>query len=72
MVQMTDKGQKVYSSIELHPQFAFNGKAYVMGLAMTDTPASLGTERLKFAAQQRLGDGLQQPAGRSADVHRSP
>ncbi|HIB5444290.1 TPA: GPO family capsid scaffolding protein [Klebsiella pneumoniae] len=53
MKQMTDKGQKVYSSIELHPQFAFNGKAYMMGLAMTDTPASLGTERLKFAAQQR-------------------
>lgn len=53
MKQMTDKGQKVYSSIELHPQFALNGKAYVMGLAMTDTPASLGTERLKFAAQQR-------------------
>ncbi|HDS8576649.1 TPA: GPO family capsid scaffolding protein [Klebsiella variicola] len=53
MVQMTDKGQKVYSSIELHPQFALNGKAYVVGLAMTDTPASLGTERLKFASQQR-------------------
>lgn len=53
MKQMTDKGQKVYSSIELHPQFALNGKAYVVGLAMTDTPASLGTERLKFAAQQR-------------------
>lgn len=53
MVQMTDKGQKVYSSIELAPQFALNGKAYVVGLAMTDTPASLGTERLKFAAQQR-------------------
>lgn len=53
MKQMTDKGQKVFSSIELHPQFALNGKAYVVGLAMTDTPASLGTERLKFAAQQR-------------------
>ncbi|WP_241186728.1 GPO family capsid scaffolding protein [Klebsiella michiganensis] len=53
MKQMTDKGQKVYSSIELHPQFALNGKAYMMGLAMTDTPASLGTERLKFAALQR-------------------
>lgn len=53
MKQMTDKGQKVYSSIELAPQFALNGKAYVVGLAMTDTPASLGTERLKFAAQQR-------------------
>lgn len=53
MVQMTNKGQKVYSSIELHPQFALNGKAYVVGLAMTDTPASLGTDRLQFAAQQR-------------------
>ncbi|HHJ4163763.1 GPO family capsid scaffolding protein [Raoultella ornithinolytica] len=53
MVQMTDKGQKVYSSIELAPQFALNGKAYVVGLAMTDTPSSLGTDRLKFAAQQR-------------------
>lgn len=53
MKQMTDKGEKVYSSIELAPQFALNGKAYVVGLAMTDTPASLGTERLKFAAQQR-------------------
>ncbi|UUE36547.1 GPO family capsid scaffolding protein [Pectobacterium aroidearum] len=53
MKQLTDAGKKVYSSIELHPQFALNGKAYVMGLAMTDTPASLGTERLKFTTQQR-------------------
>lgn len=53
MKTMTGEGKKVYSSIELHPQFALNGKAYVVGLAMTDTPASLGTERLKFAAQQR-------------------
>ncbi|MDT9115793.1 GPO family capsid scaffolding protein, partial [Escherichia coli] len=53
MKALTDAGKKVYSSIELHPQFALNGKAYVVGLAMTDTPASLGIERLKFAAQQR-------------------
>ncbi|KHT31215.1 GPO family capsid scaffolding protein [Pectobacterium carotovorum] len=53
MKQLTDAGKKVFSSIELHPKFALNGKAYVMGLAMTDTPASLGTERLKFTAQQR-------------------
>jgi hypothetical protein len=53
MKQMTDKNQKIYSSIELYPQFALNGSAYVVGLAMTDTPASLGTERLKFTAQQR-------------------
>ncbi|WP_284200881.1 GPO family capsid scaffolding protein, partial [Citrobacter freundii] len=53
MKQLTDEGKKVYSSIELHPQFALNGNAYVVGLAMTDTPASLGTDRLKFTAQQR-------------------
>lgn len=53
MKAITDEGKKVYSSIELAPQFALNGEAYVVGLAMTDTPASLGTERLKFAAQQR-------------------
>ncbi|WP_168400633.1 GPO family capsid scaffolding protein [Erwinia amylovora] len=53
MKKLTEEGRKVFSSIELHPQFALNGKAYVVGLAMTDTPASLGTERLKFAAQQR-------------------
>lgn len=53
MKAMTDKGQKVYSSIELAPQFALNGEAYVVGLAMTDTPASLGTERLQFTANQR-------------------
>ncbi|HBR1366650.1 TPA: GPO family capsid scaffolding protein [Klebsiella pneumoniae] len=53
MKQLTADNKKIYSSIELHPQFALNGKAYVMGLAMTDTPASLGTERLQFAAQQR-------------------
>ncbi|MGK4478677.1 GPO family capsid scaffolding protein [Yersinia enterocolitica] len=52
MKKLTEEGKKIYSSIELYPQFALNGKAYVVGLAMTDTPASLGTERLKFAAQQ--------------------
>ena len=41
------------ADIELHPQFSVNGRAYLVGLAMTDTPASLGTERLKFTAQQR-------------------
>ncbi|KNC89850.1 GPO family capsid scaffolding protein [Trabulsiella odontotermitis] len=53
MVQMLNDGKKVYSSIELWPQSAITGGPYLMGLAMTDTPASLGTERLKFAAQQR-------------------
>lgn len=53
MKQLVVDGKKIYSSIELHPQFSVNGRAYLVGLAMTDTPASLGTERLKFTAQQR-------------------
>ncbi|EOU5267789.1 GPO family capsid scaffolding protein [Escherichia coli] len=53
MKQLVADGKKIYSSIELHPQFSVNGRAYLVGLAMTDTPGSLGTERLKFTAQQR-------------------
>ncbi|HIF3700426.1 TPA: GPO family capsid scaffolding protein [Escherichia coli] len=53
MKQLVADGKKIYSSIELHPQFSVNGRAYLVGLAMTDTPASLGTARLKFTAQQR-------------------
>ena len=53
MKQLVADGKKIYSSIELHPQFSVNGRAYLVGLAMTDTPASLGTERLRFTAQQR-------------------
>ncbi|MEE9890879.1 MAG: GPO family capsid scaffolding protein [Stenotrophomonas geniculata] len=44
--------QKLYTSIEIAPKFADTGKAYLQGLAVTDTPASLGTEMLAFAAQQ--------------------
>lgn len=45
-------GQKVYTSVELIPNFAGTGEAYMVGLALTDSPASLGTERLTFSAQQ--------------------
>lgn len=44
--------QKLYTSIEINPNFAQTGKAYLVGLAVTDSPASLGTEMLQFAASQ--------------------
>lgn len=50
LVQMTKKGQKVFTSIEVNPKFADSGRAYLVGLAVTDNPASLGTEMLQFAA----------------------
>ena len=42
--------QKVYSSIEVDPDFAGSGAAYLVGLGVTDSPASLGTEMLRFSA----------------------
>lgn len=50
LIEMNKKGQKLYTSIEVHPQFADSGEAYFTGLAVTDSPASLGTEILKFSA----------------------
>lgn len=38
-----DAGEKIYTSMEINPKFSDTGKAYLMGLAITDTPASLGT-----------------------------
>lgn len=43
--------QKIFTSIEVREKFADSGKAYLMGLGVTDTPASLGTEMLAFSAQ---------------------
>ncbi|MCW2395195.1 hypothetical protein M2336_001874 [Sphingobium sp. B1D7B] len=44
-------GQKLFSSVEIQPDFAGTGKAYLVGLAFTDSPASLGTEVLKFSTR---------------------
>lgn len=51
-VAMNKNGQKIYPSIEFYRNFAGTGKAYQVGLGMTDQPASLGTQALKFSSQQ--------------------
>ncbi|WP_460216841.1 GPO family capsid scaffolding protein [Escherichia coli] len=48
LVAMNKKLQKVYTSMEIQPNFANTGKCYLVGLAVTDDPASLGTEYLEF------------------------
>lgn len=53
LIAINKAGQKLFSSIEIHPDFAGKGEAYLIGLAVTDKPASLGTEQLKFAAMSR-------------------
>ena len=52
LVAMNKAGQKIYTSIEIHPKFADTNEAYLTGLGVTDSPASLGTEVLTFAAQK--------------------
>lgn len=49
--ELTTADQKVFSSIEINPNFANTNKAYLVGLALTDSPASLGTEVLKFSTR---------------------
>lgn len=50
LVELVKKGQKLFTSMEVSPKFADTGKAYLVGLAATDDPASLGTEMLAFSA----------------------
>lgn len=50
MVSLFNSSQKCYPSIEYHPNFAGSGKTYCLGLGFTDTPASLGTQIVKFSA----------------------
>ncbi|RQR25563.1 GPO family capsid scaffolding protein [Burkholderia sp. Bp9142] len=61
LVEMTtEQRQKVYSSMEVDPDFAGTGEAYLVGLAVTDNPASLGTEMLAFSAKHKAFDTRKQ------------
>ena len=49
LLYLNDQGEKLFTSIEVTPDFANTGKAYLTGLAVTDSPASLGTQELYFS-----------------------
>lgn len=49
LIEMNKKRQKVYTSVEINPEFSDLGGAYLVGLAVTDNPASLGTSMLEFS-----------------------
>ena len=73
LLYLNDQGQKLFSSIEITPNFAGSGKAYLTGLGVTDEPASLGTQELYFskkthknafyAASVELGSFEEEPQG---------
>lgn len=49
LLELNQQKQKLFTSIEIIPNFAKTGKAYLGGLAVTDSPASLGTTQLQFS-----------------------
>lgn len=46
-------GQKLFMSIEPNIDYKGTGKAYLTGIAVTDSPASTGTTRLKFSVGEK-------------------
>ena len=55
LIELNRKRQKVYTSIEFTTNYAETGKAYLLGLAVTDSPASQGTEMLQFTFETAEG-----------------
>lgn len=53
LIDMVRKGEKIHLSMELISNFAETGKAYLVGLGVTDSPASLGTGVMKFSTAER-------------------
>lgn len=51
LVALNKQRQKVFPSIQYAPISTQTGKAYLFGLAMTNTPASYGTEMLEFCSK---------------------
>lgn len=56
LVALNKQRQKIYTSVEIDTNFADTGEAYLVGLAVTDNPASLGTSMLKFTANTKDGE----------------
>ncbi|BAP43919.1 phage capsid scaffolding protein (GPO) serine peptidase [Pseudomonas sp. StFLB209] len=55
LLQLNDLGEKLFTSIEIRPNFRKTGRNYLGGLAVTDEPASVGTQELYFTARRELG-----------------
>lgn len=49
LIDANKDGQKLFTSIEPNPDYKGEGRCYLEGLAVTDSPASTGTTQLKFS-----------------------
>lgn len=58
LLRLNNAGQKVFTSVEILPNFNNSGKAYLGGLAITDSPASRGTTELNFSTRGLAKDTI--------------
>lgn len=56
LVALQKSGQKCFASMEVIPNFINKGIAYLSGLAFLNSPASIGTESMKFSAAGADGE----------------
>ncbi|HAT3712319.1 TPA: phage capsid protein [Serratia marcescens] len=52
LIYSNRRNQLLFASIEPVENFRGSGKTYLKGLGVTNTPASIGTDRMRFAAEQ--------------------
>ena len=77
LLAMNKERQRLFTSMELQPDFAKTGKHYLVGLAVTDLPASLGTTPLEFSSRVQsegnvMGDLVEVGALDVEDVEEAP
>nr|WP_018355823.1 capsid scaffolding protein [Rodentibacter pneumotropicus] len=53
LIEANRAGQYLFTSIEIKPNFRNSGKAYLYGLGVTDSPASVGTTKLDFFSTEQ-------------------
>lgn len=53
-VYAVKNGQKLFTSMELMPNFRDDGEFYLTGVAATDNPASVATEQMHFSSAAKL------------------
>ena len=61
-IEQHDMGQRLFSSIEYYPNFAGTGKPYLTGVALTDEPASIGTQAMREFSKNKSGLVFSAPA----------
>lgn len=57
LVNLNDRGQKLFTSCEFWENYANTGQTYLYGLAATDSPASLGTQRMEIKSTETSTPG---------------